>query len=251
MAKQRGVIKIEGTLGDVTFLKTEDGYIVKNKTTVNKNRISSDPAFQRTRENMAEFGAAGKASKLLRNAVRPVMQFAKDSRVTSRLTGTMSKVIKADATGMRGQRIVKPENLGLLQGFNFNINSIFESVLHAQVVAGINRPAGSLSVTVSSFVPHSAVVPPQGATHFKLISAGAEVNFESETFTTAATESPILAIGNTATSDIILENLITPGSTDPLFLLLGIQFYQQVNGVDYPLKNGAYNALSLISIDPQ
>jgi hypothetical protein len=33
------------------------------------------------------------------------------------------------------------------------------------------------------------------------------------------------------------------------FLALGIEFYQEVNGQMYPLKNGAFNALSLVKVD--
>jgi len=45
-----------------------------------------------------------------------------------------------------------------------------------------------------------------------------------------------------------MENNVTANSTHPLFLLLGIQFYQQVNGINYPLKNGSFNALKLVKV---
>ena len=63
MARQKGILKIKGTIGDITFYKTKDGYLVKEKSAVEGNRIASDPAFQRTRENNSEFGRAGKAGK--------------------------------------------------------------------------------------------------------------------------------------------------------------------------------------------
>jgi len=45
MARQKGIIKIEGTLDDFTFYKTKDGYLVKTKSGVSGERIASDPAF--------------------------------------------------------------------------------------------------------------------------------------------------------------------------------------------------------------
>lgn len=66
MAKQRGIIKREGTISDITFRKTKDGYLAKEKSLIAARKINSDPAFIRTRENMAEFGRAGRAGKLLR-----------------------------------------------------------------------------------------------------------------------------------------------------------------------------------------
>ncbi len=248
MAKQKGIIKIEGTLGDITFLRTEDGYIVKEKTSINANRIASDPSFQRTRENNAEFGRAGKAGKLLRNAVRPVMQFAKDARVTSRLTTLMLKVVKADAINLRGMRKVLDAETEMLQGFNFNRNSILESTIYAPFTSTINRVAGTLEINIPSFVPLTSVVAPAGSTHFKIITAGAEIDFEAGTYVDANVESPVLPWDANPTAALNLSNAVTAASTHPLFLLLGIQFFQQVNGVNYPLKNGTFNALSLVKV---
>jgi hypothetical protein len=42
---------------------------------------------------------------------------------------------------------------------------------------------------------------------------------------------------------------VTAASTKPLFLALGVEFYQEVNGQMYPLKNGAYNPLALVKVD--
>lgn len=70
MARQKGIITIEGTLGNITFFKSQDGYMAREKGGVSAEKIASDPAFERTRENNAEFGRAGKASKLLRTSVK-------------------------------------------------------------------------------------------------------------------------------------------------------------------------------------
>ena len=31
MAKQKGIIKLKGTIGDITFYKTQDGYLAREK----------------------------------------------------------------------------------------------------------------------------------------------------------------------------------------------------------------------------
>jgi hypothetical protein len=89
MAKQKGVIKLDGTIGDITFYKTQDGYLTREKGSVSADRIANDPAFQRTRENGAEFGRAGKGGKILRNAIRNLLQNAADGRMVARLTQKM------------------------------------------------------------------------------------------------------------------------------------------------------------------
>jgi hypothetical protein len=248
MAKQKGIMKLEGTIGDITFYKTEDGYIAKENAPVSAARIATDPAFQRTRENNAEFGRAGKATKTLRNAVRTLLQQAKDSRVSSRLTAEMMKVIKADATSIRGMRNVIDGEVELLQGFDFNTNAKLGTTIYAPYTSTIDRVAGTLSVAIPSFSPAESITAPAGSTHFNIVSMGAEVDFENETFITDTKESGILPWDNTATAILNLANAVPANSTHPLFLLLGIQFFQQVNGINYPLKNGTFNALSLVKV---
>jgi hypothetical protein len=101
MAKQKGVIKLDGTIGNITFYKTQDGYLAREKGSVTADRIANDPAFQRTRENGAEFGRAGKAGKILRNAIRNLLQNAADGRMVGRLTQKMVEVVKADTVNAR------------------------------------------------------------------------------------------------------------------------------------------------------
>ncbi len=101
MARQKSVIKLEGRIGDLSFCKSGGDYLARSKGGVNGDRIKNDPAFALTRENGEEFGRAGKASKLLRNALKvPVFKSA-DNRVASRLTTNLLKVIKADTTNKR------------------------------------------------------------------------------------------------------------------------------------------------------
>jgi hypothetical protein len=69
MAKQTGIIRLKGTIGGITFYKTSDGHLAREKGGVDASLIKNDPAFQRTRENGAEFGRAGKGGKTLRSAV--------------------------------------------------------------------------------------------------------------------------------------------------------------------------------------
>jgi hypothetical protein len=46
-----------------------------------------------------------------------------------------------------------------------------------------------------------------------------------------------------------LTSAVPAASTHPLFLLLGIQYFQQVNGINYPLKNGAHNSLAIVKVN--
>lgn len=249
MARQRGIIKLDGTIGDITFYKSKDGFLAREKGGIPADRIANDPAFQRTRENGAEFGRAGKAGKVLRNAIRALLQNASDSKMVSRLTTEMVKVIQEDVTNARGLRNVIDGEAELLEGFDFNINGKLGTTLYAPFTAVIDRVAGTLTANLPAFVPLNMIAAPGGATHYKIISAGAEVDFENEVFVVDAKSTAILPWDTNATAVINLANAVTANSTHPLFLALGIEFYQEVNGVKYPLKNGAFNALTLVKVD--
>ncbi len=250
MAKQKGIIKLDGTIGGITFYKsTLDGYLAREKGGVSADKIANDPTFQRTRENGEEFGRAGKAGKLLRNSIRAMLQNASDSRMVSRLTAEMVKVIQEDLTNPRGQRNVIDGEAELLEGFEFNISGKIGTTIYAPYTSTIDRVAGTLAVSIPAFVPLNMIAAPGGSTHFKIVSAGAEIDFENETFVVATNETGVLPWDNTATALINLSNGVTANSTHPLFLALGIAFYQEVNGQMYPLKNGAYNALALVKVD--
>lgn len=251
MAKQKGIIKLDGTIGGITFYKSQDGYLAREKGGVPADRIANDPAFQRTRENGEEFGRAGKAGKILRNAIRALLQNASDSRMVSRLTQIMVDVIHEDTTNPRGQRNVIDGEAELLEGFEFNINGKLGNTLYAPFTGTIDRVAGTLTANVPAFVPINMIAAPGGTTHFKIVSAGAEVDFENETFVMDSQATAVLPWDATATAVINLANAVTANSTHPLFLALGIEFYQQVNGQMYPLKNGAYNALALVKVSGQ
>lgn len=248
MAQQKGIIPLKGTIGNITFYKSGDGYLAREKGGVTAERIASDPAFQRTRENGAEFGRAGVAGKMLRTSLKALLQNASDSKMVSRLTREMIKVIQADAVNPRGLRKVIDGEAELLLGFEFNINGKLGTTLYAPFTPEIDRVTGQLKITIPAFVPVNMVSVPGGTTHFKINTAGVEIDFEQKQYTVDVNSSAILPWTNTPTALLTITNSITANSTHPLFLAAGIEFYQEVNGSMYPLKNGAFNPLALVAV---
>jgi hypothetical protein len=249
MPKQVSIVKLKGTMGGITFYKSVDGHLAREKGGIDGKRIATDPNFQRTRENGSEFGAAGKAGKVLRNALREVVQNAQDNRMVSRLTKKMMEVIHADQTSARGERNVIDGEIALIDGFEFNLNGKLGNSLFAPYLASIDRVTGKLDVTIAPFVAAKLVSVPGGTTHFKIISAGAAIDFEKESFESASSASDVLPWDETATAAITLSNAISANSTQPLVLALGIEFYQEVNGTMYSLKNGAFNPLAVVKVE--
>lgn len=249
MARQTGIIKLKGTIGDISFYKSSDGHLARTKGGVDANRIANDPAFQRTRENGSEFGRAGKGGKVIRNAIRVLLQNAKDKRVVSRLTKALVAVTKTDAVNERGERTIEDGDMSTLQGFEFNLNGKLGSTLFAPFTTALDRAAGDVDLDLQPFAPAIRIAAPGGTTHFKVVMGAAELDFAGETSVFESAETAILPYDGADTAAINLSVALTAGSALPIMQVVGIEFYQQVNGQMYPLKNGAYNALSVANVD--
>jgi len=246
MAKLKGILKIEGTLQDMTFYKTQDGHLVKTKSGVSADRIANDPGFQRTRENGSEFGNAATAGKVLRNAVRTLMMNAADNRVTSRLTQIMTQIKNYDADSVRGERsvadgIADPAALALLKDFDFNNKALLSGVLFAPIT--VATATGVINIPV--FVPINDISYPSGSTHVSLKGAFANVDFANEISVIEYSPVTNLPIAGTNTP-VTLTPAGVPAGTGTKFYLVLIEFFQQVNGVQYSLKNGSYNVLNIV-----
>lgn len=246
MAKLKGILKIEGTLDELTFYKTQDGHLVKTKGGVSADRIANDPNFQRTRENGSEFGSSATAGKVLRNAVRNLMMNAADNRVTSRLTQIMTQIKNYDVASPRGERtvadgITDPAALALLKDFDFNDKALLSGVMFAPFTV---VPLTGV-INIPAFVPINDISYPSGATHISMKGAFANVDFTNEI--SAIEYSPVtnLPIDGTNTP-VTLTPAGVPAGTGTKFYLLLIEFFQEVNGIQYSLKNGSYNVLNIV-----
>ena len=249
MAKQSSIIKLEGTIDDITFLKTQDGYRARKVSRISASAMANSPGFQRARENQAEFSRAGKAGRVLRHAFNTLLQNAKGKRVIARLNKELMKAIKADAINPRGLRNVVNGNLGFLRGFEFNNNANLKTTLSVVCTTSINRATGTATVEVPSLVPSEAIKAPEGATHYRIVCGAAAINFEAETFNADIQMSGYQPWTAATAAALTITANVPAASTHPLFLVMGIQFFQQVNGVYYALKSGVHNALSLVEVD--
>ncbi|MGM9476227.1 hypothetical protein ACS5PU_07345 [Pedobacter sp. GSP4] len=246
MARQEGLIKLKGRIGDLTFYKTKDGYQAREKGGVTASRIANDPKYQRTRENGAEFGRATRAGKLFRTAFKTLTSQLADKRVSQRLMKEMLSVIRADSVNDRGLRQVLDAETELLNGFEFNINGTISSTIHIPYTSNIDRAAGTAGIAFPAFSAKDLISSPAGATHFKFSAAAAVIDFETEVFELNVNESDLIEVKEVAAGAINLSCTLSPASVKPIFLLLGISFFQQVNGRDYSLSNGAFNGLALV-----
>jgi len=249
MAKQKGDVKTVGTIDDRTYYKTIDGYLVKAKGAVSKDKILSDPKFARTRENMAEFGNVGKSAKSLRTPFSNLLQKSADQRMISRLVSQCFSVLKTDTVSKRGKRTVAKGDLSLLDDFEFNNRGLLSTTLLAPYTIAFTRTTGNVVFDLPAFIPQQEISAPEGATHYQVQLAAAAINFNAKKNKAFQIASGILPFDNNATTDLSLTLSLPANSTYPVFVLLQVQFLAQLNTDYYPLTNGAFNACAVIDVD--
>lgn len=253
MAQQESIIKLKGRIGDLTFYETKDGYQARQAKGVDPRRIATEPNYQRTRENNAEFTTGAAAAKRLRDTLRPMILLTYDPKMPARLFSRVMRVVKADAVNDRGERRVLPDNLGLLGQFGFNVAASLTNTLFVVPQCTVDRAAGTVTLDIPSLVPGLTIAAPKGATHFQFNFGAAVIDFDTE----SEGNGSAIAMAESATSLLTAETFagttltaaLPPETELPVFVLFGISFYQEVNGKPYPLNNGAYNPIDVFRID--
>jgi len=181
-------------------------------------------------------------------SLNDLMQQAKDNRVTSRVTQVMSQILKFDTLNVRGQRKVSeglndPEARALLEGFNFNINAILGSVMKSAFTTDL----ATGEVSIPEFIPANDFGAPSGATHVSLRSAMVQVDFASGSYSGSSSPVENLPIDQVS-SNLSLVPANVPSGTGAVLLLVLVEFFQEVNTIQYPLRNGAFNSLCIVAV---
>ena len=213
------------------------------------DRIKTDPAFERTRENMEEFARAGKAAKLLRTIFRDVTINAKDKITHARLLKVTSRILNADTLNERGARTVNKGDLQQLQNFHFNVRAGISDSLFVRCPVNFNRASGEVTVNIPAFIPRNMVQQARGTTHFRIVAAAATINFDTEQYEYAMQGTPELPYNSDPTQAATLTMALPANSKDTVVAVLGIEYYQRVNTRSYALKSGEHNATSIILVD--
>jgi hypothetical protein len=259
MARQKGPLKYVGTIGDIRHfkIKGEQGFFAGMIGGPTGEQIATAEEFQRTRENMNEFGEA------IRTAFAP-LQHMFGYRLTGNLTATIKKINLEDGSEARGQRAILITQVPqYLVGMDFDPDLSFDTVLRQvyELTPMTDRVCSTLSIT--AFNPKNLITVPSGASHFRLVNAMAAISdyaYNAET----CTYEPKDAEQNGAVVFQYSDYLSTKGDTGAISLeaqlggglmpsadvsvlnALGIEFYQKVGDNYYLFASG--NALQLVDV---
>lgn len=254
-----------GTLQEISFYKREGEYLAREASGPDRERIMKDPKFKRTRENMSEFGGAAVLGKEFREGWTSLLQKVADSRMTSRVTGLMRKII-GGGRGPRGQRSFDLlTNKRHVEGFEFNRQQSLSAVFYAPFgmpAADANRSV--VTWTVPDFRTDEEVKAPYGATHFQLVLASkvfGDFEYDAADAQYRAVEPDVMAhygmaqsdlmpLGGAVGSDVVLSVDHSLAEALPaaaaLVNAVGILFYQEVDGVPYLLESDS--ALKVLNV---
>lgn len=245
MAKQIGLMQLEGAVGNMVFYHTKNGNFARQKST--GKRSLSD----RVVENLSEFARAAQAGKLIRKSFAAIINDIKASDLTGRLSSELSMILKTDTVSPRGMRNFVEADMELLQGFELNPDKALTTALKEQFTADINRETGAMKVTIPALNPSKLIESSDAATHYKFTLAGASINFGNKDHLTVSTASELLVIANQVNPALEMEVQAPVIGSNTLILALGLSFYQQVNGEDYQVGANLNNALAFVAVSHQ
>jgi len=251
MAKLTGTIKMNGSIGELSFYTTKDGTcIARRKTGLSAKRVKTDASFQRTMENSKEFARAQQGASLLRKALYPELKYIGDNRCFARLRSLMIDLVKRDTVSKRGERILTSAAFPLLTGFECSNVVAFTTAFRAPYAAVIDREEGVMQVTIPSFIPSMRIAGKQGATHAELFITGASLDFEHNEYYRTEPATVFINLSDDNPRSIVVEANLTPAMVAPLVLALGIRYYrEEVPGTLVRLEDTSANAMGVVAAD--
>lgn len=263
MSKQKGIIKLEGNLGGISFYQSAGQSLARVATGPSKERIAKDAAFKRTRENNKEFGGSAKAGKALRLAMGGLIQTMGGARVTAQLTA-LFKAINLKSTGVRGKRPIKlSTNKSMLKNFEFNKAISFNSVFSGTFTAVVNTARNEATISIDDFIPDNVINAPAGATHFRLVGGIGIVSdyaFDStvnsyqplqptQDTTGKSLYSAYFPLDLSVTAFTLVPAVTSIGTVNAAcsaVVTIGIEFYQQVDTTYYLFAQD--NAMKVVNV---
>jgi len=223
--------------------------MAKKKTAiVNRRRVLTDPVFEMTRQNNAEFARACTANRLLRHAFRLAMPNKADRYVSGRLTKTMFNILQSDSVNGRGERRVTKGVLGILEGFNFNRDTSLQNVLRGPYSIMINHDVTLATISFPSFMAKAMVETTSNANACMLTGIAASLNLEEETWPVDPVQTDILDIFRHPRETLQLQLPVHEHkSTHAIIIALGIEFFHEAGGRFQPVDK-KHNALAVVKV---
>jgi len=224
MARQKGPLRFEGRVGDLSFYKDKrHGYLIRTKGGPSKRQIKTRKSCAGIRQSNEEFGRASSGGKLLRQAFHPLIHHCKEYSMSRRLQALLTALIKADNHHEPGERRLLQENMGSLA--HFELSAVCSLDRYVELPLQRKRTAEGIWVEARLLAVER---PAMAATHFELCSVAAFVDFETGRWVQQVQYSGKKRLAEDSVDSIGFEHVLQGEGF--AFHGLGILFYQEVNG---------------------
>ena len=150
MAIIKGAIQMTGSIRGVSFysVRGSDKVIMRTKGGASKEKIKTSPKFEGLRKQQKEWSGCAKFGSLTRYAFGGLHRLA-DYNLTPVLNGIGKNLMKLDTESEVGKRSLKLSVYRqALEGFNFNRNYPFNTVLRVSPRWELNRENLQATITV-------------------------------------------------------------------------------------------------------
>ena len=244
MARQKGIIQLQGTLGGINFYNRL-GEPLARESGGGFNSKSAEK-YPRIQEQIDEMSVASKTNKVFKQSFRSLLTGYKDGTLHYRLQSFFMKVKDLDSVSVRGQRTVAngmmtPYGKRLLKDFDFtpkrplllNGQSDFDWATH--------------TLTVNRFDIAAAGIP-KAADVMGLLLRTVRFDFERLEFVTET--SALLELGRDFEGST-LELQTAPLADGPgvRYAFLRVAYYQQVNEINYLLPGDGLFGLGVVGVE--
>lgn len=248
MAKQSGIIRIEGSLEGLNF------YMRKGKPVVRKagggftrKSIKSKVSMVRVRENNSEFGRVSQAKKTFLQALKQMFGDFHEPELHGRMMKIFLNIKDEDTVSARGDRNLKEafknEKAGkLIQNFQVNPKLSLPDSLGA--VAQMDWPQHQLKL--KNVNPGNLLSKKEQQL---LLSFGIlEFDFDSLKYHAEMAE-PLLLGPEDVPEELVFTTAPLPKPASRKFAVLGVRIMEIVNGEAYPLKGPANFGVVILEME--
>lgn len=169
----KGPFQMKGSISGVTFYtrRGSDQVIMRTKSGPNKEKLKRLPQYEGVRNQQKEWSGCTKFASGARMAFGGLHRLA-DYNLSSVLNGLGNKLQKNDTSEEKGKRPVRLSPFRMsLDGFNFNRNYPFNSVLRVSIPYTIDRESLSASVTFPRINTEIDLMNVQRLPYFRVIVA--------------------------------------------------------------------------------
>ncbi|GAA3787253.1 hypothetical protein GCM10022271_19740 [Corallibacter vietnamensis] len=247
MARQKGLFKITGTLGDVNFYVIRGiGYACKAGGGFNGKAIRTQSNMQRVRENASEFGQCSQVKKHFRLALMPFLEGFKTPKLHARMMSLFMSIKRLDNISDRGKRRV---SAGLKTAKGRHLLTHFAFTPQHPMLDAIKMHSAfewdTQRLLINGIKPKDFKAP-KAATHVGITLGVMDFDFDSLKHVLMVSPIRFLEVNTDTTSfELFPEHVMAPEHTG--IAVLGVRFYEVIENEVYGLDTMV--GLSLLDVN--